>query len=82
MTIPRFHFFRSGAEADLFGFTTDETGEILPERFRPWQLLEHNLHANGDPIVTVGFAEVAIARRDGFCLVRGGISAQRHERPN
>jgi hypothetical protein len=82
MTIPRFHFFRSDVEADLFGFTTDDTGDVLPERFGPWRLLENNLHSNSDPIVAVGFAEIAVAKRDGFCLVRGGIAAQSDEKPN
>ena len=74
MSPPRLRLFRSESDADLFGYTFDETGSVLPVDLGPWQPF------SGNPSIGITIPQVVLIKRDGFLLQRQGAAPLDYKR--
>jgi hypothetical protein len=79
--------FRSTMDSELFGFTDDPTGSNLPAEFGPWCRAGEGTAAEayaGDNL-SVGVASsdpvIKAVERDGFYLVRSGVTIAHSSEP-
>jgi hypothetical protein len=73
----RIYLFKSEVDAEVFGFTIDETGANLPDRFAPWRSFGDLITSSSKPLLGIGLTATATIKRDGFYLARSGLVVSR-----
>jgi hypothetical protein len=82
----KFTLFRSTKEPDMFGFTSDPTGNNIPGQFGPWLKAGEGSSAQtyaGDSLEGLALSDPVIraVEHEGFYLARSGITSTLGQEP-